>query len=34
MEMNAYAREQFMAKYNDVIKQYYSSVAEKSRRKD
>jgi hypothetical protein len=33
-EMNAYSREQFMAKYNDLIKQYYSSVAEKSRKKD
>jgi hypothetical protein len=33
-EMNAYSREQFMAKYNDLIKQYYSNVAEKSRKKD
>jgi hypothetical protein len=33
-EMNAYSREQFMAKYNDLIKQYYSSVAEKSRKRD
>ncbi len=33
-EMNAYSREQFMAKYNDLIKQYYSTVAEKSRKKD
>jgi hypothetical protein len=33
-EMNAYSREQFMAKYNDLIKQYYSTVAEKSRRKE
>jgi hypothetical protein len=33
-QMNAYSREQFMAKYNDLIKQYYSSVAEKSRKKD
>ncbi len=33
-EMNAYSREQFMAKYNDLIKQYYSDVAQKSRKKD
>jgi hypothetical protein len=33
-EMNAYSREQFMAKYNELIKQYYSTVAEKSRKKD
>jgi hypothetical protein len=33
-EMNAYSREQFMAKYNDLIKQYYSTVAEKSRKKE
>jgi len=33
-EMNAYSREQFMAKYNDLIKQYYSTLAEKSRKKE
>jgi hypothetical protein len=33
-QMNAYSREQFMAKYNDLIKQYYSTVAEKSRKKE
>ena len=33
-EMNAYSREQFMAKYNELIKQYYSTVAEKSRKKE
>ncbi len=33
-EMNAYSREQFMAKYNELIKQYYSTVAEKSRKND
>jgi hypothetical protein len=32
-EMDAYARPQFMAKYEDVIKQYYSTIAEKGRRK-
>jgi hypothetical protein len=32
-EMNAYSREQFMAKYEDVIKKYYSAISEKSRRK-
>jgi len=32
-EMNAYSREQFMAKYEDLIKQYYARIAEKSRRK-
>lgn len=31
-EMDAYSREQFMAKYNDLLKQYYSTLAEKSRR--
>jgi hypothetical protein len=33
-EMNTYSREQFMAKYNELIKQYYSTIAEKSRKKD
>jgi hypothetical protein len=32
MEMDAYAREKFMAKYDDLLKQYYSTVAEKGRR--
>jgi hypothetical protein len=32
-EMNAYSREQFMAKYEDVIKKYYSAISEKNRRK-
>jgi hypothetical protein len=31
-EMNQYAREQFMAKYNDLLKQYYATIAEKGRR--
>jgi hypothetical protein len=33
-EMNAYSREEFMAKYKDVLKQYYATIAEKGRRKD
>jgi len=32
--MDAHSREMFMAKYNDLIKQYYITVAEKSRKKD
>jgi hypothetical protein len=33
-EMNAYAsREQFMAKYRDLLKQYYTTIAEKGQRK-
>ena len=32
-EMNAYGREQFMAKYKDLIEKYYSTVSEKGRRK-
>jgi hypothetical protein len=32
-EMNQYSREQFMAKYNDLLKQYYSRIAEKGRQK-
>jgi hypothetical protein len=32
--MDAHSREKFMAKYNDAIKQYYITVAEKSRKKD
>jgi hypothetical protein len=31
--MNAYAREKFMAKYDEMIKQYYATLAEKSQRK-
>src|SRR5262249_38814432 len=33
MEMDAYSREQFMAKYNELLKQYYATIAEKGRRK-
>jgi hypothetical protein len=34
-EMNAYAsRQKFMPKYEDMLKQYYSTIAEKGRRKD
>ncbi len=32
-EMNQYSREQFMAKYNELLKQYYATIAEKGRRK-
>jgi len=31
-EMDQYSREQFMAKYNDLLKQYYSTIAEKGRK--
>lgn len=33
LEMDQYGREQFMAKYRDILKQYYGTVAEKGRRK-
>ena len=33
-EMNAYAsREEFMTKYRDLLKQYYTTIAEKGPRK-
>ncbi|HXG11961.1 MAG TPA: hypothetical protein VNK04_19550 [Gemmataceae bacterium] len=32
-EMNAYSRQEYMAKYAEAIKQYYATVAEKGRRK-
>jgi type IV secretory pathway VirB10-like protein len=32
-EMDQYSREQFMAKYNELLKQYYSTIAEKGRSK-
>ena len=32
-EMDAYSRVEFMMKYNDLLKQYYSTIAEKGRRK-
>jgi len=32
MEMDAYSRERYMAKYSDLLKQYYSRLAEKGRR--
>jgi hypothetical protein len=32
-EMDAYAKEKFMLKYSDLIKQYYATLAEKNRRK-
>ena len=30
-EMDQYAREQFMAKYSELLKQYYATIAEKGR---
>jgi hypothetical protein len=33
-EMMAYSREEYMAKYKDIIKQYYSTIAEKGRKKE
>jgi hypothetical protein len=32
-EMDQYAREKFMAKYGDLLKQYYTTIAEKGHRK-
>src|SRR5262249_14689287 len=32
-EMDQYAREKFMAKYNDLLKQYYATIAAKGHRK-
>jgi hypothetical protein len=32
-EMDQYARERFMAKYSELLKQYYSTIAERGRRK-
>jgi hypothetical protein len=32
-EMDQYSRERFMAKYDDLLKQYYATIAEKGRRK-
>lgn len=31
-EMSQYTREQFMAKYNELLKQYYATIAEKGRK--
>jgi hypothetical protein len=32
MQMDAYAKEKFMAKYDELLKQYYATIAEKERR--
>ena len=32
MELDAYSREQFAAKYGELLKQYYQKIAEKGRR--
>ncbi len=34
MEMDAYARERFMARYSELLKQYYSTIAERGRRRE
>lgn len=34
LEMDAYAREQFMPKYSELLKQYYSTIAERRREGD
>lgn len=34
MEMDQYSREQFMPKYSDLLKQYYTTIAEKGRKRD
>ena len=31
-EMTQYTREQFMPKYNELLKQYYATIAEKGRK--
>ena len=33
-EMNAYSREQFMDKYREQLKRYYSTLSEKGRKGD
>ncbi|MFN4260220.1 MAG: hypothetical protein ACK4RK_13065 [Gemmataceae bacterium] len=33
MEMDTYAREKFMAKYSDLLRQYYATLAEKGRQR-
>lgn len=33
LEMDAYAREKYMARYSELLKQYYATIAEKGRRK-
>jgi type IV secretory pathway VirB10-like protein len=32
MEMDAYSRERFMSRYSELLKQYYSTIAERGRR--
>jgi hypothetical protein len=34
LEMDAYSRERFMARYRDVLEQYYTTIAEKGRRQE
>jgi hypothetical protein len=33
-EMDAYSRERFMAKYDELLRQYYRTIAEQGRKKD
>ena len=33
-EMDQYSREEFMAKYGDLLKQYYATIAEKGRHRE
>ena len=34
LEMDAYSRERFMPRYEDLLRQYYRTIAEQGRRKD
>jgi hypothetical protein len=34
MEMDAYSRERFMRRYEDILRQYYRTIAEQNRRKE
>ena len=34
LEMDAYSKERFMPKYEDLLRQYYRTIAEQGRRKD
>jgi hypothetical protein len=34
MEMDAYGRERFMRRYDDLLQQYYRTISEQSRRRD
>ena len=34
LEMDAYSKERFMPRYSELLKQYYTTIAEKGRRKE